>query len=552
MALNQPLLRSLNRDLNISLLRAAAAGGGGVGGVMATAYQDLVNQSASLGGTHKGIKVSPDGTKWITNDTTTNIVAGGTMSTPWDASTATETTSIAQPISDMRGLWTDGTVYCTCSASVVYYGEMSTPWDTSTMGAFSNVTPLSTSNEMADVAFSDDGLTFIVLGFRGDLHSYTCSTPYDLSTLNTTRDATFDLTSISPSIWADDIGAAPCERFAWSADGTQCMLIATVSKQIILLDFATAWDVTTASLNSWNYSAGTSMQGIHWDSAEEKVYVLQSGAIYHLGPEPTPDVSQTQPISGFIQTVSQTMPAGGTGTVTGMALSPDGRHFYNRNTTNNVFREYTLSTPWDFSTATITNTVAEDASIFSPEDMCMSRDGLHMYEIDANEINEWTLSTAWDITSATHTATKVISGGGGISINDDGSKIIVVNDDETIDEITLGTNYDITTATLTNTVTLSPNGGDFDELYDWNPAPNPKFHLFNADGTRFLILVGSRALYEYDVGTPWDMTTLTYTGRSFWFKDAPTGLAWKEDESEIYAWVATNNVNTAVFDSRLA
>ena len=541
------------RNQRYRLLLNATTGGGTTtgGGVMATAYQDVVNQSAVLGGTHKGIKVSPDGTKYITNDITSNVVTSGTMSPGFDASTQSETATILQPVSDMRGLWTDGTVYCTVSSASVYYGEMSTPWVASSMGAFSSVTPLSTSSEMSDCAFSDDGFTFIVLGFRGDLHSYTCSTAYDLSTLNTTRDATFDIASISPSIWADDIGAAPTDKFAWSVDGTQCMFITTVSRQLMLLDFSTAWDVTTASLNSWNYGGGSAMQGVHWDSVEEKAFVVHSGIMYHLGPEAASAVSQTYPTSGFVQTVSQSMPAGAS-TVAGIHLSPDGTEFYNRDTVNNVFRQYTLSTPWDFSSATITNTLAEDVSMPSPEDICFSRDGLHMYEIDFNSINEWTLSTAWDITSATLTNDIVISGGGGISINDDGSTIIVVNDDETIDTISLGTNYDITSATLTSTLTLSPNGGDFDELYDWTTAPNPKYHVFNADGTRLLLMVQSRDVYEYDLSTPWDVSTLTYTGRSYWFKDGLTGLAWREDESELYGWVAGNTLNTAVFDSRLA
>ena len=522
------------------------------GGIFSYQYSDLESKSSALGGTRKGIVVDPTGTKYLVGDVSSNVVRTGTMSSAWDASTMADAHSTAEPVGDHRGNWTDGELYVTCSSSTLYYGTMSTPWDASTMGAFSSVVPLSTSSEMSDIAFSDDGLTLLVLGFRGDIHTYALTTPWDLSTLNTTRVETFDMTTISPSVWADDIGVVPVERWSWNADGTKVVTLATVSSQRILWDLSTPWDISTLAVNSWNYIGPSAAQGIHWDETAEKMITVNTSTFYVVGEETGGSgVAQAYPLSGFRQIESLNM-VGSSGTVTGSALSPDGVNFYHRDTTNNRFQWYTLSTPWDFSTAVVAGEIAEDASMFSTEGMCISQDGFHMYESDANEINEWTLSTAWDVTTATKTATKVISGGGACSINADGTRMYMVNDDETIDSIDLSTPYDITTASLTTTVALSPDGGDFDELYDWTTAPNPKYHVWNLDGTRLLLISGARHVYEYDVGTAWDVTTLNYSGRSFWSKDPVSGICWKADESEIYISTTSDNVNTSAFDSRLA
>jgi len=243
---------------------------------------------------------------------------------------------------------------------------------------------------------------------------------------------------------------------------------------------------------------------------------------------------------------------GTSGTIVGCSLSPDGTKYVHRDTVNDRFQGYTLSTPWDFSTALVSGSIAEDASMVSPQGMCMSQDGLKMYESDSNEINEWTLSTAWDVTTATLTNTKVIGSGGAPSISDDGTKMFLLETNETMDSIDLSTPYDITTATLGFTLTLSPNGGPFDELYDWTTAPNPKWHVWNADGTRLLIVSAARNIYEYDVTTAWDINTLSYSGRVLWTKDPITGLVWSAAEDLIAINVTVDNVNILQFDSRLA
>ena len=61
---------------------------------------------------------------------------------------------------------------------------------------------------------------------------------------------------------------------------------------------------------------------------------------------------------------------------------------------------------------------------------------------------------------------------------------------------------------------------------------------FNNDGTKFFLvgLINDR-IYEYNVNVAWDVTSIVYTGVSFSTtsqEDAPTGIAFKNDGSKMY------------------
>jgi len=104
-------------------------------------------------------------------------------------------------------------------------------------------------------------------------------------------------------------------------------------------------------------------------------------------------------------------------------FKPDGTKLYVIE--NVTLTSYTLSTPWDISTATQTNQIADlggntyTALFFKP-------DGTKLYVIDAinQNIEEWTMSSYWDISTATKTNTQSSSDNylTGIHISNDGRK----------------------------------------------------------------------------------------------------------------------------------
>jgi len=135
----------------------------------------------------------------------------------------------------------------------------------------------------------------------------------------------------------------------------------------------------------------------------------------------------------------------------------DGQYFYILMMTGEIYR-MTCSTAWDLTTADNTNKTKGDLadaglSLTKAYSICFNDDGTKMYVSDptAGNIYQFALSTAWDQTSF-GTAPEVTydspdSSVYGISWNDDGTKMYVVNHTERVDTITVSTAYDLDTVT---------------------------------------------------------------------------------------------------------
>lgn len=88
----------------------------------------------------------------------------------------------------------------------------------------------------------------------------------------------------------------------------------------------------------------------------------------------------------------------------GVAFKPDGTKFWTISRQYDKVYAYTMTTAWDLSTAsydTVEFSVTTQASV--PYDLYFKSDGTKMYILDDNDsIYEYDLSTAWDITTSTY------------------------------------------------------------------------------------------------------------------------------------------------------
>ena len=92
-------------------------------------------------------------------------------------------------------------------------------------------------------------------------------------------------------------------------------------------------------------------------------------------------------------------------TPTGMAFSNDGAKMFVVGDQGNDISEYTLSTPFDVSTATFANVVfSVSGQDTSPQGMAFSNDGAKMFVVGWNgaNISEYTLSTPFDVSTASY------------------------------------------------------------------------------------------------------------------------------------------------------
>ena len=206
--------------------------------------------------------------------------------------------------------------------------------------------------------------------------------------------------------------------------------------------------------------------------------------------------------------------------------------------------QYTLSTPWDFSTATKTTSnftkivPAGHTASYTSNQMAFSNDGNSLY-VNAGasggtttSIYQYNMSSPWSLGTAsyanksfTFTHGTII---GDLIFNNDGSKMYIprrISGTEFY-QYSLSSAYDITTAT--------DDGITFDPGVDLNGL------AFNANGTYLYAIYDpsdTNYIKQWSLSTPYDLSTAT-AGSDIFLGDAtteaaPTGLAFGNDQIHV-------------------
>jgi len=222
-------------------------------------------------------------------------------------------------------------------------------------------------------------------------------------------------------------------------DGAKMYVIGTAGDDVNEYDLATPWDISTAAYLQ-NFSVNTEEQipnDLFFKPDGAKMYVI--GSIgddvneYDLGT--TWNVSSASYLQNFSVALQ-------TGTPTGIAFKPDGTKMYvtGTNAPASVY-EYSLSSAWNISTASYVRSFNVSSQETNPRSVAFKPDGKKMYVIgsDGNDVNEYSLSTPWDISTATFTvATFSFSAQGatsnqGIYFKPDGLSFFII--DITLDSV---------------------------------------------------------------------------------------------------------------------
>ncbi len=228
---------------------------------------------------------------------------------------------------------------------------------------------------------------------------------------------------------------------------------------------------------------------------------------------------------------------------------------------NNSYGIYEFDTTTAYSTQTadisynnvnfLTYNEIADAD-FSPKSIEFNADGSRGYFGEDNEIFSFSMSTNYDISTATgtgHTKTGISHsaapyGYGGmedIKFNSDGTKMFiseVSGNDCNILEFSLSSAYDVTTKSTNPTATFVPTTAGN------STAVLPSIH-FNSDGTKMWAVgaevggAGVRWLYEYDLSTGFDVSTMSYNNEKLDLEtlygiDLAQALTFNNDFSKIY------------------
>ena len=240
---------------------------------------------------------------------------------------------------------------------------------------------------------------------------------------------------------------------AFSNNGAKMFVVGDQKNNINEYTLSTPFDVSTAShAHSFNVSSqdrepigmafsnnGAKMFVVGWVDIDIYEYTLR-----------TPfKVSTALPAHSFDVFFQDFSPRG-------MAFSNDGAKMFVAGDQKNNINEYTLSTPFDVSTASFDNVVfSVSDQDKKPEGMAFSNDGAKMFVVgwNNNAINEYTLYTPFDISTASFVHSFNVSSQDtsprGMALSNDGTKMFVVGDQKNnINEYTLSSVYPIRVTSL--------------------------------------------------------------------------------------------------------
>lgn len=199
------------------------------------------------------------------------------------------------------------------------------------------------------------------------------------------------------------------QGFAFSSDGTKLYVIDWSTWTVYQYNLSTAWDLLTANYNDVSY---------------------------YLRDE------ERNPVA--------------------IALSLDGSKMYVSGQGQKIV-QFTLSTPWELATIVYNDKFFSiTGQCYYPYGMCFKPDGSKMYVMGNHNLSEYTgiicqytLSTPWDVSTANYdNKNKDISAQGSgtwyyaIAFNSDGAKFFVADDDGFVYQYSLSTPWDIGTATF--------------------------------------------------------------------------------------------------------
>ena len=255
----------------------------------------------------------------------------------------------------------------------------------------------SVTNALRGINFNPDGTKMYVTEGQGteEVLQYSLSTAYDVNTA--TLVSTTPLTNVNLP-----------HAIEFKSDGTMMYVIDNTGTRVEQFTLSTAWDASTLSHDD-DYS-----------------------------------------VSGENQ-------------LRGLTFKPDGTRMYVIGAQKEIVYQYTLSTPWDVASATKTNESDDFTSDESdPRNVQLNSDGTIMYIGGNNddEINKYTLSTAYDVSTASLSDTYSVSSQSGrmrgFILADNGSKLYVTDDIDSPSENIIY-EYDISCA---ETITCSEPKND--------------------------------------------------------------------------------------------
>ncbi len=251
---------------------------------------------------------------------------------------------------------------------------------------------------------------------------------------------------------------------AWDVNSSSENYTRYNSATATTLTFAGLFDLSSASfVDSFDVSSqDTSPHGVAFNNDGTKMFIagLQGLDINEYTLSSAFDVSTASFVDSF--SVSSQDSA-----IRDVEFNADGTKMYVVGDTNNSIYEYHLSTAFDVSTASYDSTFSVAAQETNPSGMAFNTDGTKMFVLgrSGDDVGEYALSTGFDISTASFTDSFSVAsqetGPEGIAFNTDGTKMFIVGEaGDDVNVYTLSTGFDVSTASYTSNFSISSQEAD--------------------------------------------------------------------------------------------
>ena len=246
--------------------------------------------------------------------------------------------------------------------------------------------------------------------------------------------------------------------FTFNDDGTKMFVIGTTGDDVNEYTLGTAYDVSTASfVDSFDVSGlDTNPQAVAFNSDGDKMFVVgnQNDSIIEFALASDFDVSTTinPPLTTLDLSPFESSPRG-------IAFNSDGSKVFIVGISGDDVNEFVLGTPFDVASAVIPpiNVFDVGSEDGNPEGITFNNAGTKMYIVglENDKVYEYALTTGFDVSTASFTDSFDVSSQdtqpNSVEFNGDGTKMFVLgNTSDGINEYTLSVAFDLVVSDTTN------------------------------------------------------------------------------------------------------
>jgi len=354
------------------------------------------------------------------------------------------------------------------------------------------------SSERFGFFIRPDGTEIFTIDLAGLVETRTLSVPWDVATFG----------SITNTFSTDSDIAEPSGLF-FKDDGTKMFVMDVTTVEIFAYDLPVPWDVssivdTPVSLTI-TVPSSTPFQCVF--STEGDFLFVTDGTVIVRFPLPVP-----WDITSFVPSSDTQFDPVGTMNPVSAAFKPQGDMMYLGDRFTMMVEEFSLSTLWDITTATPTGNVFTFAGAENARDLIFRTNGLEFFSLSFDDplatVTKFHLDELWNISSAAYFPNQnaiTAAFHASITWKPDGLKYFILDaaNPDKIDGYSVPHPFNSDGATLDGSFVVNP------------PEGNPRGMFWHLDGTLCWITgTGSDEVHQFDLSTPWDITTMSDPGIS--------------------------------------